>query len=260
MSLDATAERPQRPRSATSLRMTTEQTRQLAALKARRAARISQEAAAAKRRLVTVGASAVLVLAALILVGVGVLNPWWIAPAGALFAGSLAASWIAGSRIAADREREELQFAVLQEQIDRRRPRMLRPVTQSASPRPVASEAVAAVSVPEAPEEAMAEEPAATPEESLTVQVAVEDDAATAAEGAWEVTPLPAPAPVRKARVTRRAVHVDTDLVSVAPVVASVPRPARAGAGLTAAAALPREERDGFTFDLDEVLEARRAQ
>lgn len=274
MSYESSASRPHRPRSATTLRMTTEQTRQLAALKAQRAARISREAAAAQRRLVTVGVAAALVLLTVFLGATGVASWWWTAGTGALLVGSVGGSRLAAINIERAREREDQQFQALQEQVDARGGTRVAPVVSEAvasketvSERSVSDKAVEAaepvvaeVEVAEAAEVTEVTEVVEV-EEAAPAASAIELTESVAAEVAtgWTVPQLPVPAAVRKAKTVRRQVHIDTDLRGVPQVESKVGRPMAATAS-PVVNLRPMVEEDDFNLDLEAVLEKRRAQ
>lgn len=274
MSYESSASRPHRPRSATTLRMTTEQTRQLAALKAQRAARISREAAAAQRRLVTVGVAAALVLLTVFLGATGVASWWWTAGTGALLVGSVGGSRLAAINIERAREREDQQFQALQEQVDARGGTRVVPVASEvvASKETVSEQAVSDKAV-EAAEPVVAEVEVAEAAEVTEVTEVVEVEEAAPAASAieltesvaaevatgWTVPQLPVPAAVRKAKTVRRQVHIDTDLRGVPQVESKVGRPMAATAS-PVVNLRPMVEEDDFNLDLEAVLEKRRAQ
>ncbi|WP_217701590.1 hypothetical protein [Schaalia sp. Marseille-Q2122] len=83
----------------------------------------------------------------------------------------------------------------------------------------------------------------------------------TRAQAAWVPTPIPAPMYAQRARVGGRLVHPDTDLRGIPKVAASVPmRPS--GMSETAAPLRSTEEvaaAQPVSFDLDAILESRRA-
>lgn len=83
----------------------------------------------------------------------------------------------------------------------------------------------------------------------------------TRAPSAWVPTPIPAPMYAQRARVGGRLVHPDTDLRGIPKVAASVPmRPS--GMSETAAPLRSTEEvaaAQPVSFDLDAILESRRA-
>lgn len=83
----------------------------------------------------------------------------------------------------------------------------------------------------------------------------------TRAPAAWVPTPIPAPMYAQRARVGGRLVHPDTDLRGIPKVAASVPmRPS--GVTETAAPLRSTEEvaaAQPVSFDLDAILESRRA-
>ena len=256
---------PTRPRSATTLRMTSEQIRTLSALKAQRAARVSRERAAAQRRLITVSAAAGLTLLVLLLVLLSVVAPPLLLLPGAFLVAAVVSSRVAGRNMEAAREREGEQFRALQEQVD------ARGATRVVS---VAPSSVQDTTATNHSEESDVSTALASPAEGvqtealLTVVVAADEGEGAPeteivtpepevveASATWSVQELPAPASVRKAKVVRRSIHTDTDLVSVPEVRNRVQRPlAATGTGEAAPVNVD------YSVDLDAVLDARRAQ
>lgn len=103
--------------------------------------------------------------------------------------------------------------------------------------------------------------------ESQETAVQEERSVARASGSEWDYVPVPAPTYARKAALRTRVVHPDTDIVSVRPLrdVAVPGRPVRVSvASRTTTEAeladLETASRPTFRFDLDAVLEQRRAQ
>lgn len=124
------------------------------------------------------------------------------------------------------------------------------------------------------PEKSVVDEASVVVEES--VEVATEDiesevvdvvevvEEKKVEERGWEVVTLPPPIHSVKRPVKARQVHPDTDLVALpAAEQAGVPvRPQRKSTGFAASTSTPAESATGptFKFDLDSVLDQRRAQ
>lgn len=254
---------PQRPRSATSLRMTAEQTRKLSALKAHRAARIAAAGAAAQRRLVTVGVAAATVLITVLLGAFSVLSWWWAGVAGAGLVTSLVGSRIAAVNIEKAQRREEEQFKALKEQVDAQGG--TRYVVVGAG-RSHFDQTRAAPAVKTRPGEETTirvdeESENVTPVQTQTESAENTESTATAesaevqtVEQTWDVPEMPVAAPARKARLPRKQVHADTDLRGVPQVTRQVGRPLAATGSPETNTPAARD------LDLDAVLEARRAQ
>lgn len=107
----------------------------------------------------------------------------------------------------------------------------------------------------------------AEPQGSLEGEVSSIASEEAEGERGWTVVPLPAPMHSLKQSVTNRQVHPDTDLLEVpsSSKKASVPaRPTRKSSGFAPSpsgkAAKPEATGPTFQFDLDSVLDQRRAQ
>ena len=196
--------------------------REIAKLRARRAARLAAESAAGRRRMVVTGVCALATVALGIVVAATSIAWAWIAiPAAALVA-SLATSRVAAVRSQRASERE------------------LELLTKLRGDVRGAGRATAAAPAEQAP---VAEE---------TVEAAVE---------ASEPQTGPAPPSAPRGRVRGRIVHADTDLRGIPRIAAAVPaRPiaqtAQVGARSTAEVVADQV----VALDLDAVLDARRAQ
>ncbi len=104
--------------------------------------------------------------------------------------------------------------------------------------------------------EVLEDEKASSESAEETVVVAEE----TPAEKAWTPTPLPVSRYSQGARVEGRVVHADTDLRGIPRVKASVPaRPIAATVDTDARSTDEVARSIPLAFDLDEILEARRA-
>ena len=248
-------------------RRAVESVHEIARLRARRAARLSVEAAAGRRRLLV---SAVLALATAVVGIVAALTAlawYWTLIPGALLALALTASRLAAVRShKADAAELEL-LAELREHAGRapaRRPRPAGHESPGASGAGTSTEAAledpAPLETPALGDGApRAEEPAA-----IDGTDAVEDPLAASASverRTWSVASVPAPTYAMRGRVAGRAVHSDTDLRGIPRVEALVPARPLAVSEMKAARSTADVASDaGFAFDLDAVLDARRAQ
>lgn len=248
-------------------RRAVESVHEIARLRARRAARLSVEAAAGRRRLLV---SAVLALATAVVGIVAALTAlawFWTLIPGALLALALAASRLAAVRShKADVAELEL-LAELREHAGRapaRRPRRAGHESPGASGAGASTEAALKDPAPlETPALAdgapRAEEPAAIDGTDV-----VEDPLAASASverRTWSVASVPAPSYAMRGRVVGRIVHSDTDLRGIPRVEALVPARPLAVSEMKAARSTADVASDaGFAFDLDAVLDARRAQ
>ncbi len=275
--------------------ISTQSVREIARLRARRAARLSAEAAAGRRRLLISA-----VLAALTLV-VGVVAyataltwPWTLIP-GALLAASLVAS-----RVAAVRSEKigAAELELLNELREKVSPSASRASADSASADSASAideagagirqaetsdaplnEGAASVLVDDA-EERTVEAPvedAADAESVESAEAPAEDVPAFASAEAsevdpiaetapverrtWNVASVPAPTYAIRGRISGRSVHPDTDLRGIPKVEARVPaRPVRASALSGARSTSEVVADQAVALDLDAVLDARRAQ
>ena len=227
--------------------------REIAKLRARRAARLAAESAAGRRRMVVTGVCALATVALGIVIAATSIAWAWIAiPAAALVA-SLATSRVAAVRSQRASERElELLTKLRGDVRGAGRATAAAPAEPQAS---VAEEAVeAAVEVSEPQTGSVA---------SLVFNVEVPEvvEVADTPARAWTVAPIPAPTYASRERVRGRIVHADTDLRGIPRIAAAVPaRPiaqtAQVGARSTAAVVADQ----AVALDLDAVLDARRAQ
>lgn len=232
--------------------------RDIAKLRARRAARIAAESAAARRRMVITG------ICALATVGLGIVIAatsiaWaWIAiPAVALVA-SLATSRVAAVRSQQASERElELLTKLRGDVRGAGRP-------TAAAPAPAPAER-ASSSSDEAAEETAASDVApqtgSVPSLVFNVDVPEIVEVADTPARAWTVVPVPAPTYASRERVRGRIVHADTDLRGIPRIAAAVPaRPIAQTAQVGARSTAEVVADQAVALDLDAVLDARRAQ
>ncbi len=271
-------------------------TQQMAALRARRAARLSSEQAAVKRRILATGTGAVLMLIFVIAAAAGALSWWWLLFPTAILAGTVASS-VLGSRRAQEQNAAEIQeLAEVKQALAAHRPQPSRPQPASKMKREVQVAAVeedaAASSGPSNPDEGPRERPRKTEEDEVVDIVldvedtddvddpASEDDQEPeqqeapveestvvesepeAANREWDVVELP---PVRGSgsQVQSRRVHADTDLLpTLERRTSGVPaRPLRRSEAVAAASKTAAQATGpSFKFDLDAVLDQRRAQ
>ena len=227
--------------------------REIAKLRARRAARLAAESAAGRRRMVVTGVCALATVALGIVIAATSLAWAWIAiPAAALVA-SLATSRVAAVRSQRASERElELLTKLRGDVRGAGRATAAAPAEPQAS---VAEEAVeAAVEVSEPQTGSVA---------SLVFNVEVPEvvEVADTPAHAWTVAPIPAPTYASRERVRGRIVHADTDLRGIPRIAAAVPaRPIAQTAQVGARSTAEVVADQAVALDLDAVLDARRAQ
>ena len=226
--------------------------REIAKLRARRAARLAAESAAGRRRMVVTGVCALATVALGIVIAATSIAWAWIAiPAAALVA-SLATSRVAAVRSQRASERElELLTKLRGDVRGAGRATAAAPAEPQAS---VAEEAVeAAVEVSEPQTGSVA---------SLVFNVEVPEvvEVVDTPARAWTVAPIPAPTYASRERVRGRIVHADTDLRGI-PRIAAVPaRPIAQTAQVGARSTAEVVADQAVALDLDAVLDARRAQ
>ena len=226
--------------------------REIAKLRARRAARLAAESAAGRRRMVVTGVCALATVALGIVIAATSIAWAWIAiPAAALVA-SLATSRVAAVRSQRASERElELLTKLRGDVRGAGRATAAAPAEQA----PVAEETV------EAAVEASEPQTGSVPSLVFNVEVPEVVEVADTPARAWTVAPIPAPTYASRERVRGRIVHADTDLRGIPRIAAAVPaRPiaqtAQVGARSTAEVVADQV----VALDLDAVLDARRAQ
>ena len=228
--------------------------REIAKLRARRAARLAAESAAGRRRMVVTGVCALATVALGIVIAATSIAWAWIAiPAAALVA-SLATSRVAAVRSQRASERELELLTKLRGDV-----RGAGRATAAAPAEPQASSS----SSEEVSEVVEASEPETGSVPSLVFNVEVPEvvEVADTPARAWTVAPIPAPTYASRERVRGRIVHADTDLRGIPRIAAAIPaRPiaqtAQVGARSTAEVVADQV----VALDLDAVLDARRAQ
>ena len=228
--------------------------REIAKLRARRAARLAAESAAGRRRMVVTGACALATVALGIVIVAASLAWAWIAiPAAALVA-SLATSRVAAVRSQRASERELELLTKLRGDV-----RGAGRATAAAPAKPQ----VVSSSSEEVSEAVEATEPQTGSVPSLVFNVEVPEvvEVADTPARAWTVAPIPAPTYATRERVRGRIVHADTDLRGIPRIAAAVPaRPIAQTAQVGARSTAEVVADQAVALDLDAVLDARRAQ
>ena len=230
--------------------------REIAKLRARRAARLAAESAAGRRRMVVTGVCALATVALGIVIAATSIAWAWIAiPAAALVA-SLATSRVAAVRSQRASERELELLTKLRGDV--------RGAGRATAAAPAEAQASSSSSSSDEVSEAVeVSEPQTGSVPSLVFNVEVPEvvEVADTPARAWTVAPIPAPTYASRERVRGRIVHADTDLRGIPRIAAAVPaRPiaqtAQVGARSTAEVVADQV----VALDLDAVLDARRAQ
>ena len=228
--------------------------REIAKLRARRAARLAAESAAGRRRMVVTGVCALATVALGIVIAATSIAWAWIAiPAAALVA-SLATSRVAAVRSQRASERELELLTKLRGDV-----RGAGRATAAAPAEPQASSS----SSEEVSEVVEASEPETGSVPSLVFNVEVSEvvEVADTPARAWTVAPIPAPTYASRERVRGRIVHADTDLRGIPRIAAAVPaRPIAQTAQVGARSTAEVVADQAVALDLDAVLDARRAQ
>ena len=228
--------------------------REIAKLRARRAARLAAESAAGRRRMVVTGVCALATVALGIVVAATSIVWAWIAiPAAALVA-SLATSRVAAVRSQRASERELELLTKLRGDV-----RGAGRATAAAPAEPQTSSS----SSEEVSEVVEASEPETGSVPSLVFNVEVPEvvEVADTPARAWTVAPIPAPTYASRERVRGRIVHADTDLRGIPRIAAAVPaRPIAQTAQVGARSTAEVIADQAVALDLDAVLDARRAQ
>ena len=228
--------------------------REIAKLRARRAARLAAESAAGRRRMVVTGVCALATVALGIVIAATSIAWAWIAiPAAALVA-SLATSRVAAVRSQRASERELELLTKLRGDV-----RGAGRATAAAPAEPQTSSS----SSEEVSEVVEAAEPETGSVPSLVFNVEVPEvvEVADTPARAWTVAPIPAPTYASRERVRGRIVHADTDLRGIPRIAAAVPaRPIAQTAQVGARSTAEVVADHAVALDLDAVLDARRAQ
>ena len=228
--------------------------REIAKLRARRAARLAAESAAGRRRMVVTGVCALAtVILGIIVAATSIAWAWIAIPAAALVA-SLATSRVAAVRSQRASERELELLTKLRGDV-----RGAGRATAAATAEPQASSS----SSEEVSEVVEASEPETGSVPSLVFNVEVPEvvEVADTPARAWTVAPIPAPTYASRERVRGRIVHADTDLRGIPRIAAAVPaRPIAQTAQVGARSTAEVVADQAVALDLDAVLDARRAQ
>lgn len=230
--------------------------REIAKLRARRAARLAAESAAGRRRMVVTGVCALATVALGIVIAATSIAWAWVAiPAAALVA-SLATSRVAAVRSQRASERELELLTKLRGDV-----RGAGRATAAAPAEPQASSASSSSEEVSEVVEASETQTGSVPSLVFNVEVPEVVEVADTPARAWTVAPIPAPTYASRERVRGRIVHADTDLRGIPRIAAAVPaRPiaqtAQVGARSTAEVVADQV----VALDLDAVLDARRAQ
>ena len=226
--------------------------REIAKLRARRAARLAAESAAGRRRMVVTGVCALAsVVLGIVIAATSLAWAWIVIPAAALVA-SLATSRVAAVRSQRASERELELLTKLRGGV---RGAGRATAAAPAELAPVAEETVeAAVEVSEP-------QTGSVPSLVFNVEVPEVVEVADTPARAWTVAPIPAPSYASRERVRGRIVHADTDLRGIPRIAAAVPaRPIAQTAQVGARSTAEVVADQAVALDLDAVLDARRAQ
>lgn len=228
--------------------------REIAKLRARRAARLAAESAAGRRRMVVTGVCALAtVVLGIVIAATSIAWVWIAIPAAALVA-SLATSRVAAMRSQRASEREfELLTKLRGDVRGAGRPTAAAPADTQASSS--TSEEVSEVV------EATETQTGSVPSLVFNVEVPEVVEVADTPARAWTVAPIPAPTYASRERVRGRIVHADTDLRGIPRITAAVPaRPIAQTAQVGARSTAEVVADQAVALDLDAVLDARRAQ
>ena len=228
--------------------------REIAKLRARRAARLAAESAAGRRRMVVTGVCALAtVVLGIVIAATSIAWVWIAIPAAALVA-SLATSRVAAVRSQRASEREfELLTKLRGDVRGAGRPTAAAPADTQASSS--TSEEVSEVV------EATEPQTGSIPSLVFNVEVPEVVEVADTPARAWTVAPIPAPTYASRERVRGRIVHADTDLRGIPRITAAVPaRPIAQTAQVGARSTAEVVADQAVALDLDAVLDARRAQ
>ncbi len=228
--------------------------REIAKLRARRAARLAAESAAGRRRMVVTGACALATVALGIVVVAASLAWAWIAIPVAALVASLATSRVAAVRSQRASERELELLTKLRGDV--------RGAGRATAAAPAEPQVVSSSSE-EVSEVVEASEPQTGSVPSLVFNVEVPEvvEVADTPARAWTVAPIPAPTYASRERVRGRIVHADTDLRGIPRIAAAVPaRPIAQTAQVGARSTAEVVADQAVALDLDAVLDARRAQ
>ena len=228
--------------------------REIAKLRARRAARLAAESAAGRRRMVVTGACALATVALGIVVVAASLAWAWIAIPVAALVASLATSRVAAVRSQRASERELELLTKLRGDV---RGAGRATAAAPAEPQVVSSSSEVVSEVVEASEP----QTGSVPSLVFNVEVPEVVEVADTPARAWTVAPIPAPTYASRERVRGRIVHADTDLRGIPRIAAAVPaRPIAQTAQVGTRSTAEVVADQAVALDLDAVLDARRAQ
>ena len=249
--------------------------RDIARLRARRAARLAAEIAAGRRRMVMTGICALsMVILTIVIAATSITWTWILVPIAALVA-SLSTSRVAAVRSQRASEREFEQLTKLRADVRGGRPVSSAPKVRKAEATKASDEAVVAPrvsssSAASAPSASAPRTDGAEPATqtgsvpSLVFNVEVLPEAVEVADTparAWTVAPIPAPTYASRDRIRGRIVHADTDLRGIPRITAAIPaRPIAQTAQVGARSTEEVVADQIVALDLDAVLDARRAQ
>ena len=226
--------------------------REIAKLRARRAARLAAESAAGRRRMVVTGVCALATVALGIVIAATSIAWAWIAIPAAALAASLATSRVAAVRSQRASERELELLTKLRGDV--------RGAGRATAAAPAEQASVAEETV-EAAVEASEPQTGSVPSLVFNVEVPEVVEVADTPARAWTVAPIPAPTYASRERVRGRIVHADTDLRGIPRIAAAVPaRPIAQTAQVGTRSTAEVVADQAVALDLDAVLDARRAQ
>ena len=227
--------------------------REIAKLRARRAARLAAESAAGRRRMVVTGVCALATVAlGIVIAATSLAWAWIVIPAAALVA-SLATSRVAAVRSQRASERELELLTKLRGDV--------RGAGRATAAAPAEPQASAAEEADEAAVEVSEPQTGSVPSLVFNVEVPEVVEVAETPPRAWAVAPVPAPTYASRERVRGRIVHADTDLRGIPRIAAAVPaRPIAQTAQVGARSTAEVVADQAVALDLDAVLDARRAQ
>lgn len=231
--------------------------REIAKLRARRAARLAAESAAGRRRMVVTGVCALATVTLGIVIAAASLAWAWLAIPTAVLVASLAASRVAALRSQRASERElELLTKLRGDVRGAGRATAAAPAAESQAP----SSSSSSDEVLEAADSSEIQT-GSVPSLVFNVEVPEVVEVADTPARAWTVAPIPAPTYASRERVRGRIVHADTDLRGIPRIAAAVPaRPIAQTAQVGARSTAEVVADQAVALDLDAVLDARRAQ
>ena len=245
--------------------------RDIARLRARRAARLAAEIAAGRRRMVMTGICALsMVILTIVIAATSITWTWILVPIAALVA-SLSTSRVAAVRSQRASEREFEQLTKLRAHVRGGRPVSSAPKVRKAEATKASDEAVVAprvssssapsASAPRADGAEPATQTGSVPSLVFNVEVPEAVEVADTPARAWTVAPIPAPTYASRDRIRGRIVHADTDLRGIPRITAAIPaRPIAQTAQVGARSTEEVVADQIVALDLDAVLDARRAQ